>query len=46
MRNKDLKTENEVRKMKSLREGEKSVYRERLRRIETEIARILFIGKS
>ena len=29
-----------------LREGEKSVYRERSRRIKTEIARILFIGKS
>ena len=50
MRNKDLETEKEVRKMKSLsfgwlREGEKSVYREGSRRIETEIARILFIGK-
>ena len=29
-----------------LGEGEKSVYRERLKRNETEIVRILFIGKS
>ena len=50
MKNKDLETENEVRKMKSLsfwrlREGKKSIYQERSRRIETKIARILFIGK-
>ena len=50
MKNKDLETENEVRKMKRLSfgclgEGEKAFYRERLGRNGTEIARILFIGK-
>ena len=49
--NRDLETKNEVRKLKSLsfgwlREGEKYVYRERSRRNETKIARILFIGNS
>ena len=51
MRNEDLEIEKKVRKLKSLsfgwmREGEKSVYRERSNWIETEIARILFIEKS
>ena len=49
MKNKDLETEDEVRKMKrlsfgSLGEGEKPFCRERSRTNATEIIRILFIG--
>jgi len=49
MKNKDIETENEVRKMKRLScgclgEGEKPFYQERLGRNGTEIARIKFIG--
>ena len=49
MKNKDLETEDEVRKMKRLSfgclgEGEKPFCRERSGRNGTEIARILFIG--
>ena len=49
MKNNDLETENEVRKMKRLSFGclgevEKPFCHERLGRNETEITRILFIG--
>ena len=49
MKNKDLETEDEVRKMKRLSfgclgEGEKPFCRERSRTNATEIIRILFIG--
>ena len=51
MRNEDLETEKKSEEVEKLefgwiREGEKSIYRERSNWIETEIARILFIEKS